>query len=150
MNTHQEEKALIGYGTHFQGSGIHQWNSGLQITQMFVNGYFMFLFQLTPLTSSSGRHTSLSENSNFGTELKFDSQLANPISKDYGGMTSQVNRVLMWIFGPRRDDVTGEWRRIHNEDLTDLYSSPSIVRVIKWRRMRWAGHVARMGEEVGE
>ena len=53
------------------------------------------------------------------------------------------------IFGPRRDEVTGEWRRLHNEELNDLYSSPNIVRVIKSRRMRWAGHVARMGEETG-
>ena len=57
------------------------------------------------------------------------------------------NMVLRRIFGPRRDEVTGEWRRLHNEELNDLYSSPNIVRVIKWRRMRWAGHVARMGEE---
>jgi len=57
------------------------------------------------------------------------------------------NRVLRRIFGPRRDEVTGEWRILHNEELNDLYSSPIIVRVIKSRRMRWAGHVARMGEE---
>jgi hypothetical protein len=57
------------------------------------------------------------------------------------------NKVLRRIFGPRRDEVPGEWRRLHNEELNDLYSSPNIVRVIKWRRMRWAGHVARMGEE---
>ena len=55
------------------------------------------------------------------------------------------NRVLMRIFGPRRDEVTGEWRRLHNEALNDLYCSPNIVRVIKWRRMGWAGHVAHMG-----
>ena len=57
--------------------------------------------------------------------------------------------VLRRIFGRRRDEVTGEWRRLHNEELNDLYSSPNIVRVIKSRRMRWAGHVARMGEERG-
>jgi hypothetical protein len=59
------------------------------------------------------------------------------------------NMVLRRIFVPRRDVVTGDWRRLHNEELNDLYSSPNIVRVIKWRRMRWAGHVARMGEERG-
>jgi len=53
------------------------------------------------------------------------------------------------VFGLRRDEVTGEWRRLHNEELNDLYSLPNIVRLIKSRRMRWAGHVARMGEERG-
>jgi hypothetical protein len=51
------------------------------------------------------------------------------------------------IFGPKRDEVTGEWRKLHYKELYDLYSSPSIIRVIKSRRMRWAGHVARMGEK---
>jgi len=60
------------------------------------------------------------------------------------------NMVLRRMFGPRRDEVTGEWRRLHNEELNDLHSSPYIVRVIKSRRMRWAGHVSRMGEERGE
>ena len=57
------------------------------------------------------------------------------------------NMVLRRIFVPRRDEVTGEWRRLHNGELNDLYSSPNIVRVIKSRRMRWAGHIARIGEE---
>jgi hypothetical protein len=55
------------------------------------------------------------------------------------------NRVLRRIFGPKRYEVTGEWRKLHNEELHDLYSPPSIIRIIKSRRMRWAGHVARMG-----
>ena len=59
------------------------------------------------------------------------------------------NMVLRRIFVPRREKVTGEWRRLYNEELNDLYSSPNIVRVIKSRRMRWAGHVARMGKERG-
>ena len=50
------------------------------------------------------------------------------------------------MFGPKRDEVTGEWRKLHNEELSDLYSVPNIVRVVKSRRMRWAGHVARMGQ----
>jgi len=58
------------------------------------------------------------------------------------------NRVLRRIFGPRRDEVTREWRKLHNEELNDLYSSLNIVRVIKSRRMRWAGHVARMVERT--
>jgi hypothetical protein len=57
------------------------------------------------------------------------------------------NRVLRRIFGPKRDEMTGEWRKLHNEELRDLYFSPSIIRIIKLRRMRWAGHVARMGEK---
>jgi hypothetical protein len=57
------------------------------------------------------------------------------------------NRVLRRIFGPKRDEVTGEWRKLHNEELHILYSSPDIIRQIKSRRMRWAGHVTRMGQE---
>jgi hypothetical protein len=55
------------------------------------------------------------------------------------------NRVLRRVFGPKRDEVTGDWRKLHKEELHDLYSSPSIIRIMKSRRMRWAGHVARMG-----
>jgi hypothetical protein len=57
------------------------------------------------------------------------------------------NRVLKRIFGLKRDEVTGEWRKLHNEELHDLYSSPGIIRIIESRRMRWAGHVARMWEK---
>jgi hypothetical protein len=56
------------------------------------------------------------------------------------------NRVLRKVFGPKRDEVTEEWRKLHNEELNDLYSSPNIVRVVKSRRLRWAGHVTRKGE----
>jgi hypothetical protein len=57
------------------------------------------------------------------------------------------NRVLRRIFGPKRDGVMGGWRKLHNEELHNLYSLPSIIRIIKLSRMRWAGHVARMGEK---
>jgi hypothetical protein len=57
------------------------------------------------------------------------------------------NEVLRRIFEPKRDEVMGEWRKLHNEELRDLYSSPSIIRIFKSRRMRWAGHVARVGEK---
>jgi hypothetical protein len=57
------------------------------------------------------------------------------------------NKVLRRIYGPKRDEGTGGWRKLHNEELHDLYSSPSIITIIKSRRMRWTGHVVRMGEE---
>jgi hypothetical protein len=57
------------------------------------------------------------------------------------------NRVLRRIFGLKRDEVTEDWRKLHNEELHDLYSSPRILRMIKSRRLRWVGHVARMGEK---
>jgi hypothetical protein len=57
------------------------------------------------------------------------------------------NRALRRIFGPQRDGLSGGWRKLHNEELHNLYSSPNIIRIIKTRRMRWAGHVARMGEK---
>jgi len=59
------------------------------------------------------------------------------------------NRVLKRVFGPKRDEVTWEWRRLHNEELSDLYSLSNIVRVVKSRRMRWTGHVAHMGQGRG-
>jgi len=60
------------------------------------------------------------------------------------------NRVLRRIFGPKRDNVTEKLRKLHNEELNDLYTTPNIIRAIKSRRMRWAGHVAPMGEKRGE
>jgi hypothetical protein len=57
------------------------------------------------------------------------------------------NRVLRRIFGPNSYEVTGEWRKLHNEELRDLYSLPNIIRIMKLRRIRWAGHVARMGKK---
>ena len=59
------------------------------------------------------------------------------------------NTVLRRVFGPKRDEVTEEWRKLHSVEISDLYSLPNIVRVVKSRRMRWAGHVARMGEGRG-
>jgi hypothetical protein len=59
-----------------------------------------------------------------------------------------ANRVLRRIFGHKRDEVTGEWKKLHNEELHNLYSSPDIIRQINIRRMRWAEHVARMGEKI--
>jgi hypothetical protein len=68
----------------------------------------------------------------------------SPVREEHGLRASQ-NRVLRRIFGPKRDEVTGDWRKLHNEDLHNLYSSPNIIRMINSRRMRLAGHVARMG-----
>jgi hypothetical protein len=65
----------------------------------------------------------------------------------YSSFFVGVGRVLRKIYGPKRNEVTGEWRKLHNEELRYLYSSPSIIRIIKSWRMRWAGHVARMGEK---
>jgi hypothetical protein len=59
------------------------------------------------------------------------------------------NRMLRRVFGPKRDEVTGEWRKLHNEERSHLYSLPNIVRVVKWRKMRWAGYVTCMGQERG-
>jgi len=69
--------------------------------------------------------------------------------RDEYGLRVSENRVLRRMFGPKRVEVTGDWRKLHNEELNDLYCSPNIVRVIKSRRMRWVGHVARMGERRG-
>jgi hypothetical protein len=71
------------------------------------------------------------------------------VEKPEGRLRVFENGVLKRIFGPRRDEITGEWRKLHNEELNNLYSSPNILRVIKSRRMRWAGHVARMGQGIG-
>jgi hypothetical protein len=78
------------------------------------------------------------------------SDISNLVSDIKGGtyrLRVFENRVLRSIFGPKRDEVKGEWRKLHNEEVRDLYSSASIIRIIKSRRMRWAGHVARMEEK---
>jgi hypothetical protein len=62
-------------------------------------------------------------------------------------MTGGVENRVLRIFGPKRDEVTGKWRKLHNEQIHDLYSSPSIITIIKARRMRWSGHVARKEEK---
>jgi hypothetical protein len=64
-----------------------------------------------------------------------------------GGLRVFENRVLKRIFGPKRDEVTEDWEKLHSEELHNFYSSPDIIRQVKSRRMRWAGHAARMGEE---
>jgi len=69
--------------------------------------------------------------------------------REVRGLGVFENRVLRRIFGPMRDEVTGEWRKLHNKELNDLYSSPNIFQVIKSKRMRWVGHVARIGERIG-
>jgi hypothetical protein len=69
--------------------------------------------------------------------------------REESGLRVFENRVLRRILGPKRDEMTGECRKLHNQELNDLYCSPNIVRVMKSRRMRWAGHVARMGERRG-
>ena len=66
------------------------------------------------------------------------------------GLKVFENRMTRRIFGPKRDEVIGKWRKLHKEEMNDLYCSPNIVRLRKSRRMRWAGHVARMGDKRGE
>ena len=78
--------------------------------------------------------------------------MGEKLGRWYWGRIGSWRCLRTWCwgeYGPRREEVTGEWRRLHNEELNDIYSSPNIVRVIKSRRMRWAGHVACMGEERG-
>jgi hypothetical protein len=76
-------------------------------------------------------------------------EIWSPTLREKRGLRVRENRVLRRIFGPKKEEVTGEKRKLHIDELNNLYSSPNIVRVIKSRRMRWAGHVARMGEERG-
>jgi hypothetical protein len=82
--------------------------------------------------------------------LKYFSILIHPVLKHFERRLRVFeNIVLRRIFGPKRDEATGEWRRLHNEELNDLYSSPNIIWVIKSGRMRWERHVTRMGEKRG-
>jgi hypothetical protein len=76
----------------------------------------------------------------------YGSQTWSPTLREEHGMRLFENRVLRRIFGPMRYELMGDWRKLHNEELHNLYSLPNIIRMIKSRRMRWAGHVARMGE----
>jgi hypothetical protein len=78
--------------------------------------------------------------------LKTLKELYIGVSREEHRLRVFENKVLRGIFGPKRDEVTGDWRKLHNEKLHNLYSSPNIIRMIKSRRMRWTGHVARMGE----
>jgi hypothetical protein len=71
----------------------------------------------------------------------------SPTLREEHRLRVSENRVLRRIFGPKRDEVTGEWSKLHNEELHNLYSCPNIIRQVKSRKMRWAGHVARMGED---
>jgi hypothetical protein len=77
----------------------------------------------------------------------YGSETWSLILREEHGLRMFENRVLRRISGPKRNEVTGDWRKLHNEELHDLYSSPSIIGIIKERRMRWAGHVAQMGEK---
>jgi hypothetical protein len=77
----------------------------------------------------------------------FQNLLSSQLLSKYFGLGVFENRVLRRIFGPKRDEVTGECRKLHNEELNDLYSSPTIIIIIKARKMRWVGHVARTGEK---
>ena len=79
-----------------------------------------------------------------GMKIFLDKMCRKHTLREEHGLRVFENRVLRRIFGPERDGVTGEWIKLHNEELNDLYCSPNIVRVIKSRRMRWAGHVARV------
>jgi hypothetical protein len=79
----------------------------------------------------------------------FTSSPVSLVATTKGWNTTVPNTNKILLFGPKRDEVTGEWRKLHNEELNDLYSLPNVGRVVTSRRMRWAGHVARMGEEKG-
>jgi hypothetical protein len=88
-------------------------------------------------------------NSHISYERKICSEIFySKLNIKEGRLRVFENRVLRRMFGPKRDEVTGEWRKLHNEELNDLYPLPNFVRVVKSRRMRWAGHVARTREGI--
>ena len=101
--------------------------------------YFVFHFAIQNIMIKTHRNIILSV-------VQYGCETWSLILREELRLTVFENRMLRRIFGPKRDKVTGEWRKLHNEELTDLCCTPNIIRVMKSRRMRWMGHVARMRE----
>jgi hypothetical protein len=126
---------------------LNEWNSGkIQILSLG------FRIEVRECLLSFGAESSVVQ---FAIQIFKDQDIQNynfarcSVLREERRLRVFENRVLSRVFWPKRDKVTGEWRKLHNEELSDLYSLRNIVRVVKSRRMRWAGHVARMGEGRG-